>query len=103
MNKRNETNELTIFFVVTIVITWVLWAPSVLANYGYNVPAVFLIISMLAGFTPSVVGLLLHRRYLGKDDFKADMSERLSLGFNKWWLLAIPLYFALTAAVGYGV
>lgn len=103
METKTTSKQLTIYFLLTIVITWIIWTPSVLLSRGFDVHPVFLIISMMAGFTPSIVGLLLNRKYLGKEEFKKDMKERLSFKFSKWWLLIIPVYFAATAALSYGI
>lgn len=103
METKKTKIQLSIYFILTIVITWIIWSPSVLLSRGIEVHPIFLIISMMAGFTPSVVGLLLHRRYLGKGEFKKDMKGRLSFSFSKWWLFVIPLYFALTSALSYGI
>lgn len=62
---------------------------------------VFLIVSMMASFCPSIIGLVVHRIYLGKKDFRQDMKKRLSLKFSKWWLLGIPVYSFAAALISY--
>ena len=95
--------ELGIFFAVTLIVTWLLWLPSVLATMGVQVPVMFLIVSMMASFTPSIGGILLHRAFMGKYEFVLDMRQRLSFGFKKIWLLAIPAFFSVTAGLSYAI
>ncbi len=97
----NRIKELRIFFVITFFITWALWLPSVLKALGISVPIGFLIISMMASFTPSIVGLILHRRFLGTELFKIDMRERLTFYFKKRWLIGILILFFGTSTVSY--
>lgn len=101
MHAKSKKSELIVFFGATILITWLLWTPSVLSAMEIEVPLVLLIISMLASFTPSILGLLLHKKYLGKQSFTIDMKNRLNFNFSKHWLLWIPAYFFGTAAISY--
>lgn len=103
MKNVQYVKQLCIYFSITVLITWLLWTPSILFSRGLEVPTAFLILSMGASFTPSVVGMVLHRRYLGKNAFILDMKERLNFGFNKGWLIGIPLYFFSTAGLTYGL
>lgn len=99
-----KLNRQTIqFFILTLAITWILWLPSVLSAQDIKVPTALLIVSMLASFTPSVVGLWLMRKSVDKATFKNQMKKRLSLDFSKKWLLIIPLYFLATAGLTYGL
>ena len=100
-NRNTMRKELYIFFFLTLLITWILWTPSVLAAMGFDMPAVLLIISMMASFTPSILGLSLHRKYLGKEAFKEDMKKRLNFDFSKKWLIGIPVFFFGTAVLSY--
>lgn len=100
MNNK-AFKELIIFFIVTIVITWILWLPSVLNSNGYEVPIIFLIISMMASFTPSVTGLVLNRKFYGRVEFRQDVRNKLSIHFNKKWLLIIGLIFPAIAGISY--
>lgn len=100
-SKKSFGKELFIFFTLTILITWILWLPSILSSEGIDVPVVFLILSMMASFTPSILGLYLQRKYLGECAFKNDIKSRFSFDFDKKWLVIIPLFFFVTAGLSY--
>lgn len=88
------------FLVITVLVTWLLWLPSVLNSNGYTIHPVFLITSMMASFTPSVFGLVyLKKTY--KNEFKSHLKELLKLNFNKLWFLWITLFFLVVAFVPY--
>lgn len=103
MESNSIKKELIIYFLLTIAISWLMWTPSLISSQGIDVHPAFLIISMMASFTPSILGLLLHRKYLGKKEFKLDMKKKLSFSFSKSWLLIIPIYFAATAILSYSI
>ena len=100
MEQKKIVKEVGLYFILTFLITWLLWLPSVLNAMDYQVPVFLLIISMMASFTPSIVGLILLKRSLG-DQFKAHLKERFSLRFNKLWLFIIPIYFFDTGGLSY--
>lgn len=96
MNSKYKNRELVTYFAITILVTWILWTPSVLKSMGFDVSVALLIISMMASFTPSIVGFAMHKRGLGKSEFKRDMERRFNFEFSKLWLIGIPvLFFAL--------
>lgn len=103
MTNKEVQKELTFFFLITFLVTWLLWLPSVLSAMNIEVPIFLLIIAMTASFTPSIVGLILHRKYLGINEFKVDMKSRLSFGFPKKWLILLPLFFISIAGISYGL
>lgn len=102
MALKKLKKELLYFFSLVIIITWILWLPSVLHKYEYNVPNFLLFMSMFASFTPSVMGLI----FLKRDDalhFKEYLKKRFSLNFHKKWLFYIPIYFMVTGGVTLGL
>lgn len=101
MKDKKITKELILYFVITIVVTWTLWVPSILNSMEIKVPIILLIISMMASFTPSITGLVLHRKYLGPASFKKDMKKHLNLKFSKVWLIGIPVFFIGIAGLTY--
>lgn len=94
MKKNKLLFETALFFCITLFVTWVLWLPSVLNTMGFKVPVILLIIAMMASFTPTIVGLILDRRYHGKDAFKQIMKDRLSwrYGYTANWNVPVQTY-----------
>ena len=43
-------SELILFFAFSIILSWILWIPSILSGKGYDVPGVFLFIGVFAVF-----------------------------------------------------
>lgn len=103
LSDEKLKKQLITYFMITIGVTWLLWLPSVLKGMGYEVPVVLLIIAMMASFTPSITGLIMERRVLGKSGFRNEMKERLSWRFAKRWLLLMPVLFLIIAVVSIGV
>lgn len=93
-----------IFFVLTFVISWLLWLPSVLRSTGYaDLPEIVGLAGMFAVLGPTIAGFIM----IGKESGRAGMVKMLqrafTTGFNKrWWLptlLLMPVIGLLTAAL----
>lgn len=97
--KNNKS--LIRFFAITIIVTWILWLPSVLNYYDINVPVVFLVISMMASFTPSIVGLIYLKKERSKTEFKQQLKSRLTVKVPVKWYLIIMMMFPLSAGISY--
>lgn len=95
----NNRKELIVFFSITFLVTWIIWIPPVLNGLDMEVPIFLLIISNIASFTPTIAGLILGRRYLGKRAFKASLKDTVNFRFNKWWLLVLTVLFVFMAAL----
>ncbi len=89
--------QLTYFFVLTFMATWLLWLPTVLHAIWRPMPPVLLILGLLAGFTPSVMGIIFITREKGIKSIKY-LKNSLSIRFNYLWLLYL-LLFPMQAAV----
>ncbi len=79
------------FFTITFIVTWLLWLPTVIYAKGVNVPEVLLLIGMFAGFSPTIVGLVMMKKDRG-EGFKSYLQERLTLAFPKKWLLMMMIF-----------
>lgn len=101
MENTKVKKELLSYFLITFIVSWLLWLPAILNSYSYRIMPVFLFISMFASFTPSVVGLVLNRRYMGSDKFKKYFKRSLSLKFSKKWFVYIAFFFFLLAFISY--
>lgn len=85
--KKNLFN----FFVYTILISWILWLPTVLNAQYQEMPAILLIIGMFAGFVPSIIGLIMLKKEKGIE-FRIYLKNKLSFSFSKKWLIAMFIF-----------
>lgn len=100
---QKQTKQLFIYFSLTLILTWLLWLPSVLNAQGYEMPPILMIIGLPANFTPAFIGLLLHKKEHGKSGFRTLLKQKFTLDFKKIWLLILPLFFFITAGLSYFV
>lgn len=103
MNKNIYIKQLAKFFVITIVVSWIMWMPSVLNSNGYDIPGIFLVISMLASFTPSVVGLLLRFKDMGKEAAMEWIDDKINIRFNPIWIAVVFILFPALAGISYNL
>ena len=92
-----------IFFVLTYVISWLLWLPSVLRSNGIvELPEIVGLAGMFAVLGPTIAGFIL----IGKESGRVGMGQMLrrafASGFSmRWWLptlFLMPVIGLLTAA-----
>ncbi len=101
-----EFKQIIIFFIMTLGLTFlVFWGPLAVfkipaANFssGETGPIWAIILFILGGFVPSVVGIILTRIHEGKDGVKRLFKSSIQLRIEtKWYILMIliPLYYGL--------
>lgn len=88
--------QLTYFFALTFLASWLLWLPTVLHASWRPMPPVLLMLGMLAGFAPSVLGIIFLTRETGIKPLQY-LKNSLSLRFGYRWLFYL-LLFPLQAA-----
>lgn len=88
--------QLTYFFALTFMVSWVLWLPTVLHAVWRPMPPVLRMLGLLAGFAPSVLGIIFLTRETGIKPLKY-LKNSLSLRFSYRWLFYL-LLFPLQAA-----
>lgn len=86
MNKDNRS-----FFTIVFITSWLLWLPTLINTQLIKVPSIFLLLGMFAGFVPSIVGLLMLRKKLGRD-FKRHIIEKVNFRFPKKYLLVMLIF-----------
>lgn len=93
-----------VFFVLTYLISWVLWLPSVLRSNGFpNLPEIVGLPGMFAVLGPTVAAFVLVGKESGRNGMGQLLRRAFDTGFRKrWWLptlLLMPVIGLLTAAV----
>lgn len=92
------------FFVLTFVISWVLWLPGVLRSNGYDsLPAIVGLPGMFAVLGPAIAAFILVGRESGRAGMGRLLRRAFASGFKKrWWLpvlLLFPAIGILTVAI----
>jgi hypothetical protein len=92
------------FFVLTYLISWLLWLPSVLRTNGYpNLPEIVGLAGMFAVLGPTIAAFILVGRESGRAGMGRLIRRAFATGFSmRWWLptlLLMPVIGLLTAAV----
>jgi hypothetical protein len=94
-NQKSQTN-LTAFFLLSFVISWLLWlAPLLRSNDLVQLPEFTEIFGMFAPFGPFIAAFWLTRRDHGKPGTKSLWKRGWSLDFDKKWL--VPTIFLMPA------
>lgn len=98
-----DQKQIIKYFSFTFLVTWLLWAGSVAANFEFSVPVILLIIGMFANFTPSAMALWLKKREIGSKALGDDLKSRFTFkGTLRWWLFILIVFplISLIALVG---
>ena len=94
-NQKSQAN-LTVFFVLSFVISWLLWlAPLLRSNDLVQLPIFTEIFGMFAPFGPFIAAFWLTRHDQGKSGTKSLWKKGWSLDFDKLWL--VPTIFLMPA------
>ncbi|WP_028593271.1 CPBP family intramembrane glutamic endopeptidase [Paenibacillus assamensis] len=110
--KNKQVKEVIVFFIITIFLSlFVFWGPLALwgvPTIGFKGGAVgpvwAIILFIMGGFVPSIIGIILTAVFEGKQRVKSFMKEafRVKIGF-KWVLVSVlaAAYFAVSWIVIY--
>lgn len=93
-----------VYFLLTYLISWVLWLPSVLRSNGFpNLPEIVGLPGMFAVLGPTIAAFILVGKESGQNGLGQLLRRAFDIGFRKrWWLpilLLMPVIGLLTAAV----
>ncbi len=109
-----DTNEKQLgspllFFILTIILSWLIWSPGVLVTLGIIQlqvdDTVYAILNVIGGCMPTLIGLLFFYREEGMTKLKEVLKRGVDPRLIKklWWLpllLLIPVINASTMALG---
>jgi hypothetical protein len=98
--KKTNKNEIVMFFILSFVISWLLWLPKLLAdnNIG-SLPAFLTPISNLATFGPFIAAFWLTYKASGRTGTKALWKRGWDFSFDKKWLWVILLIPLVTSGL----
>lgn len=86
---EEEKKNLVLFFVLSFIISWILWLPSVLVSLGIIPTGPIQIMSQFAIFGPFIAAFALTYSKRGKDGIKTLFLSGWNFKFNKKWILAL--------------
>lgn len=92
------------FFVLTYLISWILWLPSVLRSNGLpNLPEIVGLPGMFAVLGPTIAAFVLIGLESGRAGMGRLFRRAFETGFSAWWwlptLFLMPVIGLLTAGV----
>lgn len=97
METQKTQTKLVKFFILSFVISWLLWlAPLLRSNDLVQLPEFMGIFGMFAPFGPFIAAFWLTRRHSGQAGTRRLWKRGWSLDFDKKWL--IPTVFLMPAA-----
>ena len=97
METQKTQTKLVNFFILSFVISWLLWlAPLLRSNDLVQLPEFMEIFGMFAPFGPFIAAFWLTRRHSGQAGTRSLWKRGWSLDFDKKWL--IPTIFLMPAA-----
>lgn len=97
MEKREHVWDVPLFFLITTMLTWLLWAGSWLSRRGIlTLPAAPLL--RLGTFMPSVIGLIFAYRSGGKPRVWRFLASLFNPHIKvRWMLYGLGVPFAVSA------
>ena len=96
--ENNSNRDLTIFFAITFIFSWLIWLPSVLVSQGVIVlPDWVGLVTNIATFGPAVGAITVIGFKSGKTGLKELLSKLIRVGFDrKWWIIIFLLIPVIT-------
>jgi len=101
MDFKEEKRNLILFFVLAILISWLLWLPSVLVSLGIISPGPIQILSQFAIFGPFIAAFALTYANSRIDGVKKLFLSGWNLKFQKKWIFALflPIFTSLVVFI----
>jgi membrane protease YdiL (CAAX protease family) len=96
MNFEGEKKNLLLFFIISFLISWLLWIPSIIVSAGLIAPGPIQILGNLAIFGPFIAAFLLSSIKGEKGEGKRLFLSGWNFKFKKIWIfsLFIPIFTA---------
>lgn len=101
-HSSNNVFKSSLFFVLAIAVTWLLWMTSLLNTWLENFPQPLLIFGQFATWGPLIAALILLIRYNGRSGVKRLFKSAWNWKFNTKWLaiiILLPFVFTLLSAL----
>jgi membrane protease YdiL (CAAX protease family) len=96
MNFKEEKRNLILFFIISFLVSWLLWIPSVLVYLEIIPAGPIQILGNFAVFGPFIAAFLLSKINDQKGEVKRLFLSGWNFKFNKKWILAlfIPIFIS---------
>ena len=89
MSYKEETMNLIIFFILSFLISWLLWIPSVLVTAGIIASGPIQILGNFAVFGPFIAAFVLSSMRAEKGEAKRLFLSGWNFKFDKKWIMAL--------------
>lgn len=101
MNFNEEKKNLLLFFIISFMISWLLWMPSILVSVGIISPGPIQILGNFAIFGPFIAAFVLSSIKAEKGEVKRLFLSGWNFKFKKIWIIAlfIPIFASGLALV----
>jgi len=104
MRTRSSQSPLTRFFLLSFLISWLLWMPAVLRSQGLvELPPIVGLIGNFALLGPFLAAFALTFQETDREGMLALWKRGWSLKFDRRWLVPALLLFPLQAAITTGI
>ncbi len=100
----SDGQQLLVFLFWSYFASWILWLPGILATYTSLAisPDIYGPLSLIATFSPSIVGIILAGRHYGKSGIKSLFKRAVNFKMGIWLLpafLLVPVFGLLAHGI----
>jgi len=99
MSNLTINKRLTLYFIFTFSISWILWIPSVLISNSILIPPALQIAGQFAIFGPGIAAIILLGKFEGRQGVGKLFKNAWNWKFKKIWLLPTLLLPAVMIGI----
>lgn len=99
MKATYSLRQLFLFFLYTILISWILWLPSALISSGIDIPPALQIAGQFVIFVPGITAVVMLAKSDGRQAVSRLLKRAWDWKFNKIWLIPTLLLPAFMIAI----
>ena len=91
MKNQSIVKNLSMFFVLAFLFSWILWLPSVLISQGIRIPGFLQILGQFSTWMPGLAAIIILIGSEGRQGVKSLFRNAWNWNFGKLWLIPILL------------